>query len=144
MQNLHGVDDGVAHGVAHCRTVVESLPDVTGDAAGAASGRTGIFVEFEGWLEKQTAGSRLFGQRWEKLWFAVMTRETNGLVDARSMQYFSSFPTLGQEPEHSLPLSGTSEWTRRACGARTDSDHSERTLSQLGENWNNTHLWNSV
>jgi len=70
-------------------------------AASASTGRTGIFVEFEGWLEKKTSTKP---HRWQKRWFALMTKENNGLVDSRSLQYFSTQPSLDQEPEHAIPL----------------------------------------
>eukprot|EP01046_Picozoa_sp_COSAG06_P065980 COSAG06_NODE_16448_length_1001_cov_0.708426_1_plen_121_part_00 len=59
-------------------------------------GRNGIFVEFEGWLEKKSSAKIAGRARWQKRWFAIMTKERDGLVDSRSLQYFSNEPSLDQ------------------------------------------------
>ena len=55
-------------------------------------------------LEKKSSNKIGGRSRWQKRWFALMTKEENGFVDSRSLQYFSSEPTLDQEPEHAIPL----------------------------------------
>ena len=63
---------------------------------GVALGRTGIFVTHEGYLMKKTASTP---HRWQRKWFSVVTKENNGLVDSRTMQYYDKKPPEGRETE---------------------------------------------
>lgn len=68
----------------------------TEDAAAAAAGRTGIFVIHEGYLMKKTASKP---HRYQRKWFSIVTKEKDGLVDSRTMQYYEKKPPEGRETE---------------------------------------------
>ena len=76
---------------------------VAGGAAAGGSpqraGRSGIFVTFEGWLKKKTQSSIAGRKRWQLKWFSIVTKETHGLVDSRTMQYYEEKPPEGRETE---------------------------------------------
>ena len=57
--------------------------------------QTGIFVRFEGWLGKKTQRSIAGRKRWQLKWFSIVTKETHGLVDSRTMQYYEEKPPDG-------------------------------------------------
>jgi hypothetical protein len=64
-----------------------------------------VFVDVEGWLEVLVTEKKEEGanteQIWVPFWFALLTKESDGLVDSRSLQYSSS---PGDEPDHAIPL----------------------------------------
>lgn len=70
--------------------------DRSGDGFAPNGGRTGIFVIHEGYLMKKTASKP---HRYQRKWFSIVTKENNGLVDSRTMQYYDKRPPEGRETE---------------------------------------------
>ena len=62
-------------------------------------------MDVEGWLEVLVTAKKEEGdnteETWIPFWFALLTKESDGLVDSRSLQYSSS---PGDEPDHAIPL----------------------------------------
>lgn len=86
----HG-DTGYGGGASSVQDEVHGGYGAVGDV-----GRTGIFVIHEGYLMKKTASKP---HRYQRKWFSIVTKEHNGLVDSRTMQYYDKRPPEGRETE---------------------------------------------
>jgi hypothetical protein len=83
-------------GGAHAGQAAAAGGAEIGGYGDGGTGRTGIFVTFEGYLMKKTASKP---HRWHRKWFSIVTKENNGLVDSRTMQYYDKKPPAGRETE---------------------------------------------